>query len=73
MVIVKPGYSASTRIVDILTRSVGDTIFENMSLAINRLEELGFQGCDICECRFIPVEEAIKNGKTTIKISAKEL
>jgi len=57
MITIKPGYSASKRIVDILTRSVGDTIFENMSLAINRLEELGFQGSDVCECRFIPVEE----------------
>lgn len=57
MVIIKPGYSASKRIVDVLTWYVGDTIFENMSLAINQLEELGFQGCDVCECRFITVEE----------------
>ena len=57
MVMIKPGYSASKRIVDILKQSVGDTIFENMSLAINYLESLGFRGCDICECRFITVEE----------------
>lgn len=55
--LVKPGYTASKRIVDILSRSVGDTEFKNISLAINRLEELDFQGCDICECRFIFIEE----------------
>lgn len=64
MVMIKTGYSASKRIVDILKQSVGDTIFENMSLAINQLEELGFQGCDICECRFITVKEDYRRGDT---------
>ena len=56
MVLVFTDGNAPQQVVDTLQSFVGGALFENISTAINRLEELGLEGGDIHQyCTIVKV------------------
>lgn len=72
MVLVRVSQNVSYKVFETLSK-IKDLEFENKQQAVDKLKDLGLNDRELFEVVFIPVEEAIKSGKTTIKISVKEL
>lgn len=55
MVVIGTCHNAPKSIINKLKEHVGDSEFESLPHAINRLEEIGIAGHEIGYCVFIPI------------------